>query len=57
MEWLDDSSATILCVTVPILAIALIVYIVVKFGYELKLDGSAKKVEVTRKETPTKTKH
>lgn len=42
----------VLSLTAPILALALLIYILVKFGYEFKLGN--KKVEVTRrKETPT----
>lgn len=56
MAWIASCWKLVLCLTAPILAIALLLYILAKFGYEFKLGN--KKVEVTRrKETPTKTKH
>lgn len=56
MEWIASCWKLALCLAIFILAVALLVYILAKHGYELKI--SNKKVEVTRrKETPTKTEH
>lgn len=56
MEWIASCWKLALSLAIFVLAIAVLVYIVVKYGYELKIGD--KKVEVTRrKETPTKTEH
>lgn len=52
MEWIAGCWKLVLCLAVFVLAIAVLVYIIVKHGYELKIGN--KKVEVTRKETPTR---
>ncbi len=56
MEWIASCWRLVLCLAMFVLAIAILVYILVKYGYELKIGN--KKVEVTRRiETPTKSKH
>ena len=56
MEWVASCWKLVLCLVVFVLAIAVLVYILAKHGYELKIGN--KKVEVTsRKETPTKKEH
>jgi dipeptide/tripeptide permease len=55
MAWIASCWKLALGLAVLVLAIAVLVYILVKHGYELKIGN--KKVEVTRKETPTKSKH
>ena len=56
MEWIASCWKLVLCLAAPFLVIAVLLYIIVTNGYELKI--GIKKVEVTRrKETPTKSKH
>lgn len=56
MAWIASCWKLALCLAVFVLAVSVLVYILVKHEYELKIGN--KKVEVThRKETPTKPKH
>lgn len=51
MEWIAGCWKLVLCLAVFVLAIAVLVYIIVKHGYELKIGN--KKVEVTHKNSST----
>lgn len=51
MEWIAGCWKLVLCLAVFVLAVAVLVYIIVKHGYELKIGN--KKVEVTHKNSST----